>query len=107
MSYTSYEASVHHTTEENGEEVTGFVTLSFDGVSVSGGCSARMNPPGKAHPAEPPEVTFDECEIEDDEHNRDLDPISVFEHHDSEFCEQLVRAYGEAHDPANRNPPGV
>jgi hypothetical protein len=97
-----HEASVHHETKEG----TGYVTLLFEGVSVSGGRRAKMNPPGKAHPAEPPEVTFDDAHIVDDELDRDLDAVEVFEQHDTDFCDQLLESESEAHDPSNRNLPG-
>jgi len=89
----SYTIGILHETNEG----RGYIDLEFDGVSVRGGRPARLNPPRKAHPAEPPTVTFDEVEIIEDELDRGLKAIEVFEHHDTDILDELLKKYGRKH----------
>ena len=71
----------------------GYVTLLFKDVSVSGGAKRTRDYPGHG-----PTVDFRDAVVEDDELERDLDAIAVFEEHDTYFCDRLVEEYGEQYE---------
>lgn len=71
----------------------GHVVLEFEGVDVSGGHSGNRNYPGH-----PPDVTFDEAFVEHDELERNLDAVTVFEHHDSYFIDHLLKRYSQNYE---------
>lgn len=85
----------------------GQVEIEVENVDINSGRPAKLNPPGQAHPAEPPTIERIEGEIVWDELDRDLTLTEVLEVEIDQIAPQVMEEESKRRNPKYRNPPEV